>query len=81
MNTPAFVYDDIDVRKDIADAHRQTWNALAQAGAFWSDVDRIEIAKQRGQREPGEMPINLSVLSITAQALDVQKRCRRRKNC
>ena len=46
MNTLSFVYDNIDVREDIADAHRQTWDALAQAGAFWSDVDRIEIAKQ-----------------------------------
>jgi hypothetical protein len=58
MDTPSFVYDNIDVRMNIADAHRQTWVALAQAGAFWSDVDRIEIAKQaraaRTQRkEPG----------------------------
>ena len=43
MNTLSFVYDNVDVREDIADAHRQTWDALAQAGAFWSDVDRIEI--------------------------------------
>ena len=31
MNTPPFVYDSIDVREDIADVHRQAWNALAQA--------------------------------------------------
>ena len=34
------------VRQDIVDAHRQTWKAIASAGSFWSDVDRLEIAKQ-----------------------------------
>ena len=34
------------VRQDIVHAHRQTWKAIACAGSFWSDVDRLEIAKQ-----------------------------------
>ena len=78
MNTPSFVYDDIDVREDIADAHRQTWNSLAQAGAFWSDVDRIEIAKQaraaRTQRK--ELAFNRTYPSsrLTAQALDATRK-------
>lgn len=34
------------VRQDIVNAHRQTWQAIARAGSFWSDGNRIEIAKQ-----------------------------------
>ena len=78
MNTPSFVYDSIDVREDIADAHRQTWNALAQAGAFWSDIDRIEIAQQaraaRSQRK--ELAFNRTYQSsrLKAQALDATRK-------
>jgi hypothetical protein len=80
MNTLSFVYDNIDVREDIADAHRQTWDALAQAGAFWSDVDRIEIAKQaraaRIQRK--ELAFNRTypypATQLTAQALDAARK-------
>ncbi len=50
------------VRQDIVDAHRQTWKAIASAGSFWSDVDRLEIAKQaraaRSQRS--DLPFNRS---------------------
>jgi len=78
MNTISFVYDEIDVREDIADAHRQTWDALAQAGAFWSGVDRIEIAKQaraaRSQRK--ELAFNrvYPTSQLTAQALDATRK-------
>jgi hypothetical protein len=78
MNTLSFVYDNVDVREDIADAHRQTWDELAQAGAFWSDVDRIEIAKQaraaRTQRK--ELAFNRSypATQLTAQALDATRK-------
>ena len=33
------------VRQNNNDAHRQTWKAIASAGSFWSDVDRLEIVK------------------------------------
>lgn len=50
------------VRHDIVHAHRQTWKAIASAGSFWSDVDRLEIAKQaraaRSQRS--DLPFNRS---------------------
>ena len=50
------------VRKDIINADRQTWQAIARAGSFWSDSSRIEIAKQarvaRAQR--GELSFNRS---------------------
>ena len=50
------------VRQDIVHAHRQTWKAIASAGSFWSDVDRLEIAKQaraaRSQRS--DLPFNRS---------------------
>ena len=50
------------VRQDIVHAHRQTWKAIASAGSFWSDVDRLEIAKQaraaRSQRS--DLPLNRS---------------------
>ena len=50
------------VRQDIVHAHRQTWKAIACAGSFWSDVDRLEIAKQaraaRSQRS--DLPFNRS---------------------
>jgi hypothetical protein len=78
MNTLSFVYDNIDVREDIADAHRQTWDALAQAGAFWSGVDRIEIAKQaraaRSQRK--ELAFNRSypATQLTAQAIEATRK-------
>ncbi len=78
MNTISFLYDGIDVREDIADAHRQTWDALAQAGAFWSGVDRIEIAKQaraaRSQRK--ELAFNrvYPTSQLTAQALDATRK-------
>lgn len=78
MNTPSFVYDNIDVREDIAGAHRQTWNALAQAGAFWSDVDRIEIAKQAraARTQRNELAFNRTYPSsrLTAQALDATRK-------
>jgi hypothetical protein len=78
MNTLSFVYDNIDVREDIADAHRQTWDALAQAGAFWSGVDRLEIAKQaraaRSQRK--ELAFNRSypATQLTAQAIEATRK-------
>ena len=50
------------VRQDIVNVHRQTWKAIACAGSFWSDVDRLEIAKQaraaRSQRS--DLPFNRS---------------------
>ena len=77
MDTPSFVYDNIDVRMNIADAHRQTWVALAQAGAFWSDVDRIEIAKQAraARTQRNELAFNRTYPSsrLTAQALDATR--------
>ena len=35
----------------IVDSHRKTWSQIAFAGEFWSDIDRVEIAKQA--RAPG----------------------------
>ena len=44
----------------IVDSHRKTWSQIAFAGEFWSDIDRVEIAKQarsaRAQRN--ELPFN-----------------------
>jgi hypothetical protein len=78
MNTLSFVYDNVDVREDIADAHRQTWDALSQAGAFWSDVDRIEIAKQaraaRTQRKELAFNRTYPATQLTAQALDATRK-------
>lgn len=78
MNTLSFVYDNVDVREDIADAHRQTWDALAQAGAFWSDVDRIEIANQaraaRTQRKELAFNRTYPATQLTAQALDATRK-------
>ena len=78
MNTLTFVYDNIDVREDIADAHRQTWDALAQAGAFWSGVDRIEIAKQaraaRSQRKELAFNRTYPATQLTAQAIEATRK-------
>ena len=78
MNTLSFVYDNIDVRGDIADAHRQTWDALAQAGAFWSDVERIEIAMQarvaRTQRNELAFNRTYPASQLTALALDATRK-------
>lgn len=35
---------DVDVRTDLADAHRQAWEALAQPGTWWTGYQRTELA-------------------------------------
>ena len=66
------------VRQDIVDAHRQTWQAIARAGSFWSDGNRIEIAKQarvaRAQR--GELSFNRSYpdSTLSSEALEAVRK-------
>ena len=66
------------VRKDIINAHRQTWQAIARAGSFWSDSSRIEIAKQarvaRAQR--GELSFNRSYpdSTLSSEALEAVRK-------
>ena len=66
------------VRQDIVDAHRQTWQAIARAGSFWSDGNRIEIAKQarvaRAQRS--ELSFNRSYpdSTLSSEALEAVRK-------
>ena len=66
------------VRQDIVDAHRQTWQAIARAGSFWSDGNRIEIAKQarvaRAQRS--ELSFNRSYpdSTLSSEALETVRK-------
>ena len=66
------------LRQDIVNAHRQTWQAIARAGSFWSDGSRIEIAKQarvaRAQR--GELSFNRSYpdSTLSSEALEAVRK-------
>ena len=66
------------VRQDIVNAHRQTWQAIARAGGFWSDSGRIEIAKQarvaRAQRR--ELSFNRSYpdSTLSSEALEAVRK-------
>ena len=66
------------VRQDIVDAHRQTWQSIARAGSFWSDGNRIEIAKQarvaRAQRS--ELSFNRSYpdSTLSSEALEAVRK-------
>ena len=66
------------VRQDIVNAHRQTWQAIARAGSFWSDSSRIEIAKRarvaRAQR--GELSFNRSYpdSTLSSEALEAVRK-------
>ncbi len=51
---------DLKIPEHIVSSHRQTWSKISEAGEFWSDIDRIEIAKQaRAARiQRSELPFN-----------------------
>ena len=66
------------VRQDIVDAHRQTWQAIARAGSFWSDGNRIEIAKQarvaRAQRSELSFNRSYSDSTLSSEALEAVRK-------
>lgn len=77
MNSFAYADDDLQVRQETADAHRQTWLSISRPSSYWSDVDRLDIAAQAraARTQRAELPFNRTYPStrLNETALEVAR--------